>query len=186
MTIAIFASGNGSNAIKIIEYFKNKPAYKFLILSNKKEAPVLEKAQKLDIQTYTFGRKDFYESEKVLDFIKAEQVNFIVLAGFLWLIPESIIQQFPNKIINLHPALLPKFGGRGMFGVRVHEAVIAAQEQESGITIHYVSAKYDEGQVIFQAKCTISEDETPESLAQKIRELEHLHLPKIVEKLVGN
>ncbi len=186
MTIAIFASGTGSNAVKIIEHFKDKPSYKFLVLSNKKDAPVLEKAKNLGIQTYTFGRKDFYENETVLAFLKAENVGFIVLAGFLWLIPANIIQQFPNSIINLHPALLPLFGGQGMFGARVHEAVIASGAQESGITIHYVSEKYDEGQVIFQAKCSVSEGETPESLAQKIHGLEHQYLPLIVEKLVKN
>ena len=184
MKIAIFASGTGSNAVKIIEHFKDRPQYQFVVLSNKKDAPVLEKAQKLGIQTHTFDRKDFYESEKIVDFLKTENIDFIVLAGFLWLIPENIIRQFPNKIINLHPALLPKFGGKGMFGSRVHEAVIAAGEKESGITIHYVSEKYDEGKVIFQAKCELSEGETAESLAQKIHQLEHKYLPQTVEKLV--
>ncbi len=168
MKIAIFASGTGSNAVKIIEHFKDRPQYQFVVLSNKKDAPVLEKAQKLGIQTHTFDRKDFYESEKIVDFLKTE----------------NIIRQFPNKIINLHPALLPKFGGKGMFGSRVHEAVIAAGEKESGITIHYVSEKYDEGKVIFQAKCELSEGETAESLAQKIHQLEHKYLPQTVEKLV--
>lgn len=186
MKIAIFASGNGSNAIKIIEHFKDQPQYQFVVLSNKKDAPVLEKAQKLKIETYTFGRKDFYETENVLDFLKEQKVGFIVLAGFLWLIPENLIRLYPNKIINLHPALLPKYGGKGMFGSRVHEAVIEAKEQESGITIHYVNEKYDDGQVIFQAKCSITKEDTPESLAQKIHQLEHLYLPKMVEKLVKN
>jgi phosphoribosylglycinamide formyltransferase 1 len=185
MTIAIFASGTGSNAVKIIEYFQNKPNYKFIVFSNKKEASVLEKAQKLEIQTYIFNRKDFYESENLLNLLKAEKIDFVVLAGFLWLIPENMIRLFPNKIINLHPALLPKFGGKGMFGSRVHEAVIAAEEKESGITIHYVSEKYDEGQIIFQAKCDIASGETPESLAQKIHSLEHKYLPETVEKLVN-
>lgn len=185
MTIAIFASGTGSNAVKIIEYFKDKPNYKFIVFSNKKDAPVLEKAQKLEIQTYTFNRKDFYESENLLNLLKAEKIDFVVLAGFLWLIPQNMIQQFPNKIINLHPALLPKYGGKGMFGSHVHEAVIAAAEKESGITIHYVSERYDEGQVIFQAKCEVINGETPESLAQKIHVLEHKYLPETVEKLVN-
>lgn len=185
MRIAIFASGAGSNAVKIIEYFKDKPNYKFIVFSNKKDAPVLEKAQKLEIQTYTFNRAEFYESEDVLNLLKAEKIDFVVLAGFLWLIPEKMIRLFPNKIINLHPALLPKFGGKGMFGSRVHEAVLEAAEKESGITIHYVSEKYDEGQVIFQAKCDISADETAESLAHKIHALEHRYLPETVEKLVN-
>ncbi len=185
MRIAIFASGAGSNAVKIIEYFKNKPQYKFIIFSNKKEAAVLEKAQKLEIQTYTFDRKDFYESENLLTILKAEKIDFVVLAGFLWLVPENMIRLFPNKIINLHPALLPKYGGKGMFGSRVHEAVIAAEEKESGITIHYVSEKYDEGQLIFQAKCELTDGETVESLAQKIHTLEHKHLPETLEKLVN-
>lgn len=186
MKIAIFASGTGSNAVKIIEHFKDKPQYEFVVLSNKKDAPVLEKAQKLKIATYTFNRKDFYETENVVDFLKAQNVDFVVLAGFLWLIPENLIRLFPNKIINLHPALLPKYGGKGMFGSRVHEAVIEAKEQESGITIHYVNGKYDDGQIILQAKCNITEEDTPESLAQKIHQLEYFYLPKTIEKLIKN
>ena len=186
MKIAIFASGTGSNAMKIIEYFRNKNLHEFIILSNKKDAPVLEKAQKLDIRTYLFGRKDFYETEEVLGILRTEKIDFVVLAGFLWLMPVRVIQQFPNRIINLHPSLLPKYGGKGMFGQKVHEAVIAAGEKESGITIHYVNEKYDEGQIIFQEKCVVERGETPESLAEKIHTLEHLHLPRIVENLVKN
>jgi phosphoribosylglycinamide formyltransferase 1 len=186
MKIAIFASGTGSNAMKIIEYFKSKNLHEFIILSNKKDAPVLEKAQKLDIKTYLFGRKEFYDTEEVLNILEKEQVGFVVLAGFLWLIPLNLIQTFPNRIINLHPSLLPKYGGKGMFGQKVHEAVIAANEKESGITIHYVNEKYDEGQIIFQAKCAIESRETPNSLAEKIHALEHQHLPKILETLLEN
>lgn len=185
MKIAIFASGTGSNAVNLIEHFKEKKQYEFIVFSNKKEAPVLEKAQKLDIKTYLFGRKDFYETGEVLNILKKENIDFVILAGFLWLIPTPIIQAFPHKMINLHPSLLPKYGGKGMFGQKVHEAVITAKETESGITIHYVNEKYDEGQIIFQAKCTVEAGETPESLAQKIHSLEHLHLPKIVEETVG-
>lgn len=185
MKIAIFASGTGSNAVNVIEHFKEKKQYEFIVFSNKKEAPVLEKAQKLDIKTYLFGRKDFYETGEVLNILKKENIDFVILAGFLWLIPTPIIQAFPHKMINLHPSLLPKYGGKGMFGQKVHEAVITAKETESGITIHYVNEKYDEGQIIFQAKCTVEAGETPESLAQKIHSLEHLHLPKIVEETVG-
>ncbi|SFF21473.1 phosphoribosylglycinamide formyltransferase [Thermoflexibacter ruber] len=184
MTIAIFASGTGSNAVKIIEYFKEKPQYQFIVLSNKKDAPVLEKAQNLGIKTWTFGKQDFYENNKVLAILKEQKVDFVVLAGFLWLVPEHIVKYFPNKIINLHPALLPKHGGKGMFGHKVHEAVIQAKEKESGITIHYVNERYDEGSIIFQAQCQVNEGDTPESLANKIHALEHEHLPRVLEKLL--
>ncbi len=186
MTIAIFASGTGSNAVKIIEYFKEKPHYQFIVLSNKKDAPVLEKARHLGVPTWTFGKQDFYENGKVLDFLKEQKVDFIVLAGFLWLVPADIVRHFPNKIINLHPALLPKYGGKGMFGQKVHEAVIQAKEKESGITIHYVNEKYDEGSIIFQTQCFVNEDDTPESLANKIHALEHWHLPRVLEKLLAD
>lgn len=184
MTIAIFASGTGSNAVKIIEYFREKPHYQFIVLSNKKDAPVLEKAQNLGIKTWTFGKQDFYENSKVLDILKEQKVDFVVLAGFLWLVPEHIVKHFTNKIINLHPALLPKYGGKGMFGHKVHEAVIQAKEKESGITIHYVNERYDEGSIIFQAQCQVNEGDTPESLASKIHALEHEHLPRVLEKLL--
>jgi phosphoribosylglycinamide formyltransferase-1 len=183
MTIAIFASGTGSNAVKIIEYFQAQPQYKFIVFSNKKDAPVLEKVQHIGVKTWVFGKKDFYESEQVLDLLKSEKVDFIVLAGFLWLVPENIIEAYPERIVNLHPALLPKYGGKGMFGHHVHQAVIHAKEKESGITIHYANGKYDEGNVIFQAKCEVTTDETPESLAKKVHILEHQYLPPTLGKI---
>jgi len=183
--IAIFASGTGSNAVKIIEHFKEKTEYSFVVLSNKKDAPVLEKAKNLGVESFTFDRKDFYESEKVVDFLKAQQVRFVILAGFLWLVPPNLITAFMGRVINIHPALLPDFGGKGMYGMKVHQAVIDAKEAESGITIHYVNQKYDEGHIIFQDSCEVLPTDTPETLAQKIHTLEHEHFPKVVARLVG-
>jgi len=183
--IAIFASGTGSNAVKIIEHFKEKTEYSFVVLSNKKDAPVLEKTKNLGVESFTFDRKDFYESEKVVDFLKAQKVRFVILAGFLWLVPPNLITAFMGRVINIHPALLPDFGGKGMYGMKVHQAVIDAKEAESGITIHYVNQKYDEGHIIFQDSCEVLPTDTPETLAQKIHTLEHEHFPKVVARLVG-
>jgi phosphoribosylglycinamide formyltransferase-1 len=185
MKIALFASGTGSNALKIIEHFHTVPSVSFVVLSNKENAPVLPKVQALNIPTLTFNRKDFYENGKVKAFLAEQSVDFIVLAGFLWLMPTDIVQEYPNKIINIHPALLPKFGGKGMYGMKVHEAVQQAQETTTGITIHYVNEKYDEGEVILQATCAVAPTDTPEMIAKKVQALEHEHFPKVVEKLIG-
>ncbi len=158
--IVILASGSGTNAENIIKYFKHSPVAKVaLVLSNKKNAKVLEKAKLLDIKTLTFNKKDFYESDLILKLLKKE-ADYIILAGFLWKVPEKIVKTFPNKIINIHPALLPKYGGKGMYGNNVHKAVIAHKEKETGITIHYVNENYDEGAIIFQDVIvqTLSED----------------------------
>lgn len=182
-TLAIFASGTGSNAIKIIEHLRNKNAeVNFLILSNKTDAPVLQKAALLGIETFVFNKRDLYEQTNVIDFLLAKKTDLIVLAGFLWLVPQNLINLFPQKIINLHPALLPKFGGKGMYGAKVHEAVIAAQEKRSGITIHFIDQYYDQGTVILQAECEVLPTDNAASLAKKIQQLEHEHLPLIVEK----
>ncbi len=183
--IAIFASGSGSNAQRIIEYFnKNRSISVTRIFCNKKDAYVLSRAEKLGIPTFVFGRNEFYNSNEVLDKLKDDEIDLIVLAGFLWLVPANILSEFSNRIINIHPALLPKYGGKSMYGMRVHEAVISAGEKESGISIHYVNEKYDEGEIIFQKKCTVEKDETPESLAAKIHQLEYEHYPKTIEKLI--
>ena len=183
--IAIFASGNGSNAQRIIEFFKNhKEISVELVLSNNPKAFVLERAQLLNVESMIFTRNDFYETTKVLTILKEKQIDFIVLAGFLWLLPSYLIEAYQNKIFNIHPALLPKYGGKGMYGMHVHEAVIQAGETESGITIHYVNEKYDDGQIIFQAKCDIEQGDTPDSLAGKIHLLECRYFPEVIEKVL--
>lgn len=183
--IAIFASGTGSNARKIIEYFKNSPYVKVaLVVSNKKDAGVLDIAREHDIQTQVIDRKMFYEREDLLGILKKHDIGFIVLAGFLWLIPSYLVKSFEKKMVNIHPALLPKFGGKGMYGMRVHEAVKETGETESGITIHWVNEHYDEGNIVFQASCTVSPDDAPADIARKVQRLEHEHFPAVVEKLI--
>ncbi|MCS6795225.1 MAG: phosphoribosylglycinamide formyltransferase [Raineya sp.] len=183
--LAILASGSGTNAENIIQYFKNHPVIEVAcVLSNKADAFVLERAKKLQVPAYTFQKADFYENGKVLEILRNEKIDWIILAGFLWLVPESILEAFPNKIINIHPALLPKYGGKGMYGNRVHQAVWENQETETGITIHFANAHYDEGQIIFQAKTSLSPQDTPESIAQKVHNLEYEHFPKIIEQTI--
>lgn len=182
--IAIFASGSGTNAENIVKYFANSETVKVeLILSNSSKAYVLERAKKLQVKSCVFNKDDF-RNGKVLEILKANKIDFVVLAGFLWLVPSEIIDAFPNKIVNIHPALLPKFGGKGMYGDNVHKAVITEKETESGITIHYVNEHYDEGNIIFQVKCQIDKNDTAEMLAQKIHELEYEHFPEIINKVV--
>jgi phosphoribosylglycinamide formyltransferase-1 len=185
--IAIFASGSGTNAENIIKYFSNKNSAKVaLVLSNKADAFVLERAAKLNIPSVFFDRQDFYLSPKVTDLLKSYKTDFIVLAGFLWLVPQNILQQYPKRIINVHPALLPKYGGKGMYGERVHKAVIGNKEEESGISIHYVNEIYDNGDIIFQAKCTVGSHDTPETLAAKVHELEYQYFPGIIEEVINS
>jgi phosphoribosylglycinamide formyltransferase-1 len=185
--IAIFASGSGTNAENIIQYFQNNNKSENtvkLVLSNKIQAKVHDRAKKLGVTSIAFSRDDFYKSNNVINILKKYNIDFIVLAGFLWLVPKSLIKAFDGKIVNIHPALLPKYGGKGMYGDFVHKAVIEAKEKESGITIHWVNENYDEGNTIFQAKCEITENDTPESLAQKIHKLEYQHFPQIIEKVL--
>ncbi|MBL0356463.1 MAG: phosphoribosylglycinamide formyltransferase [Chitinophagaceae bacterium] len=183
--IAIFASGAGSNAHKIIETFKSSSSVKIaLIVCNKKGAGVLSIAAKEKIPTLLIEKKRFYEGDAYLQELSRHQIDFIVLAGFLWQVPLALISQYPNNIINIHPALLPKYGGKGMYGAKVHEAVIAANEKESGITIHYVDEIYDHGNIIFQGTCRVDENDTPEILAQKIHILEHRHYPEVIARLL--
>jgi phosphoribosylglycinamide formyltransferase-1 len=184
--IAVFASGSGTNAQRITEYFRERPGFISvdLILSNRKDAFVLERAKNLGVPSVTFSRQEFYESNLIPDLLKQYAIDYVVLAGFLWLVPDSVLKAFPDKILNIHPALLPAYGGKGMFGMRVHETVISQHDKESGITVHLVNNRYDEGNILFQAKCTISETETPESLAQKIHGLEYEYFPKVIEHYI--
>ena len=185
--IAIFASGTGSNARKIIEYFaQNDRAQVVLVVSNKPDAGVLDIAQAHRIPTHVIGRKSFYETEDLLAVLDRHQVDFIALAGFLWLIPPYLVQAFSRKMVNIHPALLPKYGGKGMFGKHVHEAVKAAGEHETGITIHFVNEHYDEGDIVFQATCPIAPEDTPETIAHDVQQLEHRYFPEIIERILNN
>ncbi|MCS3798346.1 phosphoribosylglycinamide formyltransferase [Niastella sp. OAS944] len=184
INVAIFASGAGSNAQKIIDHFRQHTEIKIaLIVCNKPGAGVLTIAQKENIPTLIIEKEPFFRGNAYVDELKQHNVDFIVLAGFLWKVPVALVQAFPLSIINIHPALLPNYGGKGMYGRFVHEAVITAKEKESGISIHYVDELYDHGKLIFQARCTIDETDTADSLAQKIHALEHEHYPVIVEKV---
>ena len=184
--IAIFASGAGSNARKIIEYFENKGLRikVSLIVCNVPGAGVLDIAEEKGIPSLMINKSEFAANGYV-ESLKNAGIDFLVLAGFLWKVPEVLVRAYPKAIINIHPALLPKYGGKGMYGARVHEAVIAAGEKESGITIHWVNEDYDEGAIIFQAKCSIDANDTPTSLANKIHALEHAHFATTIEKLLG-
>jgi len=183
--IAIFASGSGSNAQKIMEHFKrNAEAEVVLVLTNNPQAYVLQRADNFEIPSHIFTRQEFYDSDDVIRLLKNLQVDLIVLAGFLWLVPQSLLNAFPNKIINLHPALLPKYGGKGMYGDHVHKAVLAAKEEESGITIHFVSENFDEGEVIHQSRFKIDPDDNLEVIKFKGQQLEHQYFPKVIESLL--
>jgi phosphoribosylglycinamide formyltransferase 1 len=183
--IAIFASGAGSNAQQIIHYFKNSElADVAMIFCNKPEAGVLSIAEKEKIPSLLIEKERFFRGDGYLPELENIKTDLIVLAGFLWKIPRSLIGAFPKRIINIHPALLPKYGGKGMYGQYVHQSVISAGEVESGITIHYVDEHYDNGDVIFQTACPVLENDTPEMLAQRIHQLEHLHYPKVTEEVL--
>lgn len=183
--IAIFASGSGTNAENIIKYFSTRNSAKVtLVLSNKQDAMVIKRAENLGVKTVFFDRNDFYNSEYILNTLIQYRIDFIVLAGFLWLVPSGILRQYEKRIVNIHPALLPAYGGKGMYGDIVHRAVIANGDRESGITIHYVNDRYDEGDIIFQAKCVIEPGDDHESLAKKVHALEYKHFPGVIEKLI--
>lgn len=184
--IAIFASGSGSNAENIITAIKNNPDITVdSIFCNVPTAYVLERAKRQNIPAFVFNRKELNDPEQILQRLRERGIDFIVLAGFLWLMPACITAAYPKRIINIHPALLPKFGGKGMYGEHVHQAVIASEEKHSGITIHYVNDHYDKGDIIFQARCAVTPEDTPDSLAQKVHALEYLHFPKVVRQLVS-
>lgn len=183
--IAIFASGSGTNAEEIIKYFQDHENIEIsMILSNNPKAFVLQRAEKHKIPHQVFTRNEYYKERKVDRILKSGGIDFIVLAGFMWLVPERFVKNYPNRIVNIHPALLPKYGGKGMYGNFVHEAVKKNNEKESGITIHWVNESYDEGNIIFQAKCTLNSDDTPDDIASKVHKLEYLHYPKVIEKVV--
>jgi phosphoribosylglycinamide formyltransferase-1 len=183
--IAIFSSGNGSNAEEIIRHFKNHPAIKVvLLLSNNPEAHALKRAENHGIATRTFDRKTYRESMQVLAWLVEADITHIVLAGYLWLIPTYILERYSGHIINIHPALLPKHGGKGMYGMKVHEAVKTAGDLMSGITIHLVDAAYDEGKIIFQASCPVVAEDSPEDIAAKVHRLEYQHFPSVIEKWI--
>jgi len=184
--IVLFASGSGSNVENIIRYFHDKrnSVDVATVLTNKRGAKVLDRCNNLNINGLYFNRNAFYQTDCVLDILKVLEPDLIILAGFLWKMPEKIIQNFPDKIVNIHPALLPKYGGKGMYGNRVHQAIKENKEDETGITIHYVNENYDEGAIIFQAKTIISSDDYVEDIAKKVNELEYEHFPRIIEKLL--
>ena len=183
--IAIFASGNGSNAENIIKHFnKGKRAEVVLVFSNNKNAKVITKAKKLNVPVFVFSKVDLHSGNTVLEKLINANVDWIILAGFLLKFPENILRQFPNKVINIHPALLPKYGGKGMYGMNIHNAVVLNKEKETGITIHYVNENYDEGEIIFQAKTKVLDTDTPEIVAEKIHKLEQNHFPEVIESLI--
>ena len=183
--IAIFASGSGSNAQKIMEHFKKHvDAEVVIVLTNNPEAYVLQRADNFEIPSHIFDKAEFYKTNSVVDLLKNLQIDLIVLAGFMWLIPQNLLKAFPNKIINIHPALLPKFGGKGMYGDRVHHAVMDAKEEESGITIHFVDENFDEGEIIHQSRFRIESGDDLEMIKFKGQQMEHLHYPKVVEQLL--
>ncbi|MBS7563976.1 phosphoribosylglycinamide formyltransferase [Mucilaginibacter sp. Bleaf8] len=183
--IAIFASGSGSNAQKIMEHFNSHPEGEVvLVLTNNPQAYVLQRADNFEIPTHVFTRQEFYQTDEVVKILKNIQVDLIVLAGFLWLVPQSLLQAFPNQIINIHPALLPKYGGKGMYGDNVHKAVLANGETESGITIHFVNEHFDEGEMIHQAKYKIEPGDTLDIIKFKGQQLEHQYFPKVIEGLL--
>lgn len=183
--IAVFASGSGTNAAKLMDYFNNHSSVSIrLIVCNNPRAGVIEKAGEYSVEVLMIEKERFFRGDDYVDILKEKGIDWIVLAGFLWKIPKTLIDAFKDKILNIHPALLPKYGGKGMYGHHVHEAVITAGEKISGITIHLVDEIYDHGRIIFQAECPVESTDTPETLAKKVQELEHTHFAREVEKIV--
>jgi len=183
--LAIFASGRGTNAEAIIRYFaKNKEISAALVVSNNPRAGVLEVAKKFGIPTEVVAQQELHATGKLPELLRRYGIDFIALAGFMRLVPPSVLEAFPGKVVNIHPALLPRHGGRGMYGERVHEAVLRAGDKETGITIHYVNERFDEGEIIFQAKCAVEPGDDVPALQAKVQQLEHLHYPKLIEQLI--
>ncbi len=184
--IAIFASGGGSNAARIIDHFKLNPQIRVsLVLCNKPGAGVLGIADANAIPSVFLDKEQFFRGDGYVPFLKEKKIDLIVLAGFLWKIPDSLIEAFPGRIINIHPALLPKYGGKGMYGHHVHQAVIDNKEKESGISIHYVDGHYDNGDIIFQATCPVLQEDNADTLAKRVQALEHEHFPRVIEQLIN-
>jgi phosphoribosylglycinamide formyltransferase-1 len=183
--IAIFASGSGSNAQKLMELYKRNPEVEIaLVLTNNPDAYVLQRADNFEIPSHIFDRHEFYQTENIIDLLKNLEIDLIVLAGFLWLIPKNLIAEYPGRIINIHPAILPKYGGKGMYGDHVHNAVITAGDAEGGITIHYVNEHYDEGEYIYQARYKIEKGDNLEMIKFKGQQLEHQHYPRIIDTII--
>jgi len=185
--LAVFASGSGTNAENLILNFQNEPRIKVAcVCTNRQDAFVIERAKKHHIPYLIFNRDDFYHHTTVIDYLEHKQTGWIILSGFLWLIPHSLIDKYPGRIINIHPALLPKYGGKGMYGHHVHQAVIDSGETHSGITIHYIDHEYDRGEIIFQARCPVLPGDTAETLASRIHDLEYKHFPEVIRETVLN
>lgn len=185
--IAVFASGSGSNAENINDYLLSNYNHKIdCILCNKKDAFVFERAKKMEVDSFYFDKKAFYSATEIIDLLIDRDIDFIILAGFLLKVPEELIRRFEDKIINIHPALLPNYGGKGMYGMNVHRAVIENKEPKSGITIHLVNEEYDKGRILFQAETSISETDTPEDLAQNIHQLEYKHFPEVIVDYINS
>jgi phosphoribosylglycinamide formyltransferase-1 len=183
--LAIFASGSGTNAENLIRHFRTgSSASVELVLTNKPGAGVLNRARELEVESVIFDREKFYETGEITALLLEKGIDFVALAGFLWLVPEDLLEAYSGRMVNIHPALLPRHGGKGMYGRRVHEAVLAHGDPESGITIHLVNQHYDEGDIIFQAKCPVFPEDTADTLAARIHELEYLHYPRVVEQLL--
>ena len=183
--LAVFASGGGSNTLNILGYFRNKNIAEITVLiSNKKSAGILSNSQVSHVPKKVISRSEFYETDSVTKYLIQNHIDLIILAGFLWKIPDSLIKAFPNKIINIHPALLPKFGGKGMYGMHVHRAVFESGDVKSGMTIHYINERYDEGEMIFQATCDIADAGSPEEVASRVLRLEHKYYPQIIEQVL--
>lgn len=184
--LAIFASGSGTNARRLMEHFANHPEIRVgVLVSNKPGSGALHQADEMGVPTLVIDRKSFYESESLLADLDLYHVRFVVLAGFLWLVPPYLIRAYPNRIVNIHPALLPQHGGKGMYGLRVHQAVREAGDTETGITIHYVNERYDDGAIVFQTSCPVLPTDTPEDIARRVQILEHRHYPEVVEQVVA-
>ena len=185
--VVIFASGSGSNAENLIRFFQNKDnASVVQVLTNNPHAKVIDRCKNLNISCLSFNKAAFYTADDVLNLLRSHSPDLIILAGFLWKFPVKILEEYPNKVINIHPALLPKFGGKGMYGMHVHDAVVLNGETESGITIHYVNENYDDGAIIFQAKCPVQATDSAHDVAAKVHDLEMEHFPKVVEQVLMN
>lgn len=185
--LAILGSGNGTNAQQISEYFADRDDVEVAcIIYNRRDAYIATRAQNLGIEAHYFGRNDFYSNGTVLNYLRKHNIDWVILAGFLWLVPQDMLEAYPDRIINIHPALLPKYGGKGMYGHHVHEAVVAHGEKETGITIHLVDNRYDHGTTLFQASCSVEPDDTADSVAAKIHLLEKEHFPRVIDEVIHN
>lgn len=182
--IALFASGSGTNVENIANYFNGRTTAKpVCVLCNKPDAFVLERAKRLGLDSMTFNRTDFNDGKKIMEYLVKHDIDMIVLAGFLWLVPQYLIDAYPSRIVNIHPALLPKFGGKGMYGMHVHEAVKQSGETETGITIHLIDGNYDKGSTVFQAKVAVDPSDSPDDIANKVHALEYKHYPEVIEEI---